>query len=146
MRKLRRSRLTGLMLAATLLLQAGAASAQPVEKSYGDRLLRMAEILGAIHHLRDICGANEGQLWRQKMLEMLEAEGPPGQFRARLIAAFNNGFRGYQRTYSSCTASAKTAENRFLTEGSELATGLADTLAASLAEAEGEGEQEASAQ
>ncbi|NND49223.1 MAG: TIGR02301 family protein [Rhizobiales bacterium] len=137
--KVRSLWLASLLLGAALSLPATVSSAQLVEKSYGDRLLRLAEILGAIHHLRDICGANEGQLWREKMLEMLEAEAPPGQFRARLIAAFNNGFRGYRRTYSSCTASAKTAENRFLTEGSELATGLTDTLAASLAEAEDEG-------
>jgi len=112
-----------------LWLAAGAAGAQVLDETYGDRLLRLAEILGAIHHLRDVCGADEGQLWRDQMLAMLEAEDPPGQFRARLIGAFNNGYRGYRRTYLSCTASAKTAETRFLAEGSQIASALTVTLA-----------------
>ncbi|NND49981.1 MAG: TIGR02301 family protein [Rhizobiales bacterium] len=136
MRKNRVLSPAAMLLGAAMWLQAPAAPAQVTDASYGDRLLRLAEILGAIHHLRDICGADEGLLWRKKMLEMLEVENPPGQFRARLIASFNNGFRGYRRTYSSCTASAKTAENRFLTEGSKLAAGLTDTLSATLADAQ----------
>ena len=136
MRKSRVLSLAAMLLGAAMWLQAPAAPAQVTDASYGDRLLRLAEILGAIHHLRDICGADEGLLWRKNMLEMLEVDNPPGQFRARLIASFNNGFRGYRRTYSSCTASAKTAENRFLTEGSKLAAGLTDTLSATLADAQ----------
>ncbi len=129
MRKNRVLSLAAMLLGAAMWLQVPAVPAQVTDASHGDRLLRLAEILGAIHHLRDICGADEGLLWRKKMLEMLEVEDPPGQFRARLIASFNNGFRGYRRTYSSCTTSAKTAENRFLTEGSKLAAGLSATLA-----------------
>jgi uncharacterized protein (TIGR02301 family) len=129
MMKRRRRGRAGVALGAALWLAAGAASAQVLDETYGDRLLRLAEILGAIHHLRDVCGADEGPLWRDQMLAMLEAEDPPGQFRARLIAAFNTGYRGYRRTYLSCTASAKTAENRFLAEGSQIASELTVTLA-----------------
>ena len=31
-------------------------------------LTRLAEILGALHYLRDLCGAREGQTWRNEML------------------------------------------------------------------------------
>lgn len=128
-RAARPAAIAGALLALWLAAGTGA-RAQDAEKTYGDQLLRLAEILGVIHHLRDICGANEGQLWRGKMLEMLDVEDPPGQFRARLIAAFNAGYRGYRRTYLSCTASAKTAENRFLTEGAQIASELTISLAA----------------
>lgn len=124
-------------LAAVWLAAGTGAAAQTTDKSYGDQLLRLAEILGVIHHLRDICGADEGQLWREKMLELLEVEDPPGQFRARLIAAFNTGYRGYRRTYSSCTASAKTAESRFLTEGAQIASELTVSLVVTPDEADG---------
>lgn len=119
------------------------APAQETDESYDDQLLRLAEILGAIHHLRDICGFDEGQLWREKMLELLEVEDPPGQFRARMIASFNNGYRGFRRTYLSCTGSAKTAETRFLTEGAQIAADLTIRLATPDKE---EGEEDAPAE
>ena len=78
-------------LAVIVGVSSSGASAQEAEEHYDDQLLRLAEILGAIHHLRDICGFDEGQLWREKMLELLEVEDPPGQFRARMIASFNTG-------------------------------------------------------
>ena len=37
-------------------------------------LMRLAEILGALHYLRTLCGTNEGQKWRGEMQALLEAE------------------------------------------------------------------------
>ena len=34
------------------------------DRPYDDKLLRLSEILGAIHYLRELCGAREGQTWR----------------------------------------------------------------------------------
>ena len=110
---------------ALALFAAAPLRAQDSDLAYADKLLRLAEILGSIHHLRDVCGANEGQLWREQMLKLLEVEDPTGQVRSQLIAAFNNGYRGYRRTYTSCTATATTAGNRFLTEASQLSNELA---------------------
>jgi len=33
-------------------------------------------------------------------------EAPSGDRRARMIASFNRGYRGYQQTYRSCTPAA----------------------------------------
>ena len=44
--------------------------------------------------------------------------------RARLTRSFNNGYRSYSRTYSSCTSPAQTAITRFLAEGAELADAM----------------------
>jgi uncharacterized protein (TIGR02301 family) len=93
-------------------------------KPYDDRLLRLSEILGAVHYLRELCGANEGQYWRERMSELMQAEGSSALRRAKLTRAFNQGYRSYSRTYNTCSPSAQTAITRFLSEGSELSEGL----------------------
>ena len=98
----------------------GAADSKP----YDDRLMRLSEILGAVHYLRELCGSNDGQAWRDRMKELMDAEGSTALRRAKLTRSFNSGYRSYSRTYNSCTPSAQTAINRFLTEGSEIADGL----------------------
>lgn len=124
--------LPGPVVAALLVLATLApAQAQSVAKSYEDRLLRLAEILGAVHHLREICGADEGQLWREQMNSILERESPATQLRARMVAAFNNSYRSYQRTYGACTGSAKTAAERFFDEGAGITRGLSNEIASS---------------
>jgi uncharacterized protein (TIGR02301 family) len=96
-------------------------------KPYDVKLLRLAEILGAVHYLRELCGANEGQIWRNRMQELIESEGAAPQRRARLSTRFNNGYRSYSRTYQTCTPSAQTAISRFLAEGAKLSDELAAT-------------------
>lgn len=90
-------------------------------KPYDDRLLRLSEILGAVHYLRELCGANDGQLWRERMQELMNAEGTSALRRARLTRSFNQGYRSYSRTYSACSPSAQTAINRFVGEAAQLA-------------------------
>lgn len=103
-----------------------AQSAASDGKPYDTKLLRLAEILGAVHYLRELCGANEGQLWRNRMQELIESEGAAAaQRRARLTTRFNNGYRSYSRTYQTCTPSAQTAVARFLAEGATLSDELA---------------------
>jgi uncharacterized protein (TIGR02301 family) len=118
----------GAALAVALGVAASAGMAQPSGGSdtrpYDERLLRLSEILGAVHYLRELCGANEGQAWRDRMRELMDAEGSSALRRAKLTRSFNNGYRSYSRTYNACTPSAQTAITRFLTEGSEIADGL----------------------
>ena len=73
---------------------------------YDGDLQRLAEILGALHYLRGICGANEGQKWRNEMQALLDAEAPSGDRRNRLQVRFNRGYRGFQQTYRTCTPAA----------------------------------------
>ncbi len=87
---------------------------------YQADLQRLAEILGALHYLRNICGANEGQTWRNEMQALIEAEAPPGERRDRLVASFNRGYRGFQQTYRSCTPAADLAIRRYLDEGARI--------------------------
>ncbi len=105
------------------------AVAQPSEmKPYDEKLVRLSEILGAVHYLRELCGSNDGQLWRERMRDLVEGEGSSPMRRAKLTKSFNDGYRSYSRTYQSCTPTAKIAINRFLTEGAQLADGLVRTV------------------
>ncbi|MFZ2018787.1 MAG: TIGR02301 family protein [Methyloceanibacter sp.] len=97
----------------------------PDDRPYDNKLMRLAEILGAVHYLRELCGANEGQLWRDQMKEILKNEGTTAVRRAKLVNSFNDGYRGYRRTYRSCTQSATLATTRFSTEGAQIAASLA---------------------
>jgi uncharacterized protein (TIGR02301 family) len=117
----------GLML--VLCAAAGPARAASTDgKPYDDRLFRLSEILGAVHYLRELCGADEGQLWRERMAELLKAEGYSALRRAELTRSFNKGYRSYSRTYNTCSPSAQSAIHRFLTEGAQLADGLVKTV------------------
>ena len=89
----------------------------PDDRPYDNKLMRLAEILGAVHYLRELCGAQEGQVWRDQMKEILRNEGTTAVRRAKLVNAFNDGYRGYRRTYRTCTQSATLATTRFSSEG-----------------------------
>src|SRR5262249_40888262 len=112
-------------LAAAILAAAGPSAIAPSDSTpYDARLMRLSEVLGAVHYLRELCGANDGQHWRERMKELMDAEGSTALRRAKLTRSFNNGYRSYSRTYNSCTPSAQTAIARFLSEGAEIAEGL----------------------
>ncbi len=87
---------------------------------YEKEMVRLAEILGSIHYLRELCDANEGSLWRDQMNALLQAEEPGPQWRAYLVQNFNTGYRGFQRTYRHCTQSAALAAQRYMEEGGQL--------------------------
>lgn len=93
-------------------------------KPYDDKLMRLSEILGAVHYLRELCGAGESQLWRDRMRDLIAAEGSSALRRAQLTRSFNKGYNSYSRTYNACTQSAKTAVDRFLVEGAQLSDEL----------------------
>lgn len=110
------------VLAAFLLFSGYAASAQAVETAvpYDKDLGRLSEILGALHYLRALCGANEGMKWRDEMEALLEAEAPSGARHDNLVASFNRGYRGFQETYRTCTPAAAVVIRRYLDEGAKI--------------------------
>jgi uncharacterized protein (TIGR02301 family) len=109
-----------LILALLVLLSAGARAQEPVAP-YDANLHRLSEILGALHYLRGICGANEGQKWRNQMQALVDAEAPSGDRRNRMVASFNRGFRIFQQSYRTCTPAADLVIRRYLDEGSKIA-------------------------
>ncbi len=114
-----------LLIATSVLLSLAGAQAFAQQSTaatqFETSLTRLAEILGALHYLRSICGANEGQKWRNEMQALVDAEAQGGERRARLTAAFNRGYRGYQQNYRTCTPAADMVIRRYLDEGSKIA-------------------------
>ncbi len=104
-----------------LLTATSPAWAQQPAAPYDASLQRLAEILGALHYLRGICGANEGQKWRNQMQALVDAEAPSGDRRTRMVASFNRGFRNFQQSYRTCTPAANLVIRRYLDEGSKIA-------------------------
>lgn len=88
-------------------------------------MLRLAEIIGSLAFLRQLCGGAEASQWPARMAELLEAEGiTPGR-RDRLAGAYNRGFKGFALTYRSCTAAAGEASARLSADGEKLSRRLA---------------------
>ena len=94
------------------------------DRPYDTQLFRLAEILGTLHYLRELCGANEGQVWREHMRELTASEGTSALRRAKLVESFNRGYRDYSRTYRSCTQPALLAIQRHIEQASAITDGL----------------------
>lgn len=110
-----------LLILALFAMPALPARAVDSSAAFEAELSRLSEILGALHHLRNLCGANEGAKWRNEMQAILDAEGQIPERRGKLVAAFNKGYRSFQQTYRSCTPAADTAIRRYLDEGAKIA-------------------------
>jgi uncharacterized protein (TIGR02301 family) len=113
-------RLLAVTAIALLLSAMPVRAAQDGSAALENDLQRLAEILGALHHLRAVCGANEGQKWRNEMQALVDSETPGSARRPKLVAAFNRSYRGFQQTYRACTPAAELVIRRYLQEGAKI--------------------------
>jgi uncharacterized protein (TIGR02301 family) len=93
--------------------------------AYESEMARLAEILGALHYLRPLCGTRDGNRWRNEMSSLVEAEQAPPERRDRMIASFNRSYTAYEQTYRSCTPAAELAIRRYVSEGAKLSRDIA---------------------
>ncbi len=93
---------------------------------YEAQLLRLAEIIGALTYLRDLCGDDDGAAFRAKFADLVDAEGATDARKESLAGAFNRGFRDYELTYRACTPTAREIVARFLDEASRIAKDVAN--------------------
>jgi uncharacterized protein (TIGR02301 family) len=114
--------LPALVMAAVLAV--AAVPVRAAEAPFEPGLMRLAEILGSLHFLRNLCG-EKGDQWRVEMEKLLDSENPDPARRARFIASFNRGYRSFGSTYTQCTPSATEAINRYMQEGQALSRDIA---------------------
>ena len=95
-----------------------------VTTPYDPDLQRLAEILGALHFLRGICGYEEGQKWRNEAQALIDAETPAGKRHDDMVESFNRGYLGFQQSYRTCTPAAKIVIRRYLEEGAKIARNI----------------------
>ena len=88
---------------------------------YDPDLQRLAELLGALHFLRSICGFNEGQKWRDEAQSLIDAEAPSGKRHDQMVQSFNRGYLGFRQSYRACTPAARIIIRRYLEEGAQIA-------------------------
>jgi uncharacterized protein (TIGR02301 family) len=100
--------------------QEPAVQAEPPPAPYDPQLIRLAEVLGGLSFLRDLCGDGDGDDWRGRLAQLRDAAAPAGIRRQKLTAAFNRGFHGYELTYRSCTPNARLIISRYLDEAERL--------------------------
>jgi uncharacterized protein (TIGR02301 family) len=89
-------------------------------RPYDDKLIRLSVVIGAVHYLRELCGGNDGALWRDRMRELIETDKGSALRRVKLTKSFNHGYRSYRRTYTTCTGPAQATLTKFIAEGAEL--------------------------
>jgi uncharacterized protein (TIGR02301 family) len=119
--------LVALVPVGTAVAQAPRAAAAPVpvppaalRAPYEPQLLRLSEIIGALHYLRTLCEGPEGGAWRREMQALLDAEAAGGERRERLVQAFNRGYGGFEQTHRSCAPAARLATRRYVAEARRL--------------------------
>ena len=109
--------------------------AEPVEQAppaaeppppYEPQLLRLAEVMGALAYLRDLCGARDADAYRAKMAGLLEAEAKSDARKEALAGAYNRGFGEYGLFYRSCTPAAEEIITRFLDETARISADVAN--------------------
>jgi uncharacterized protein (TIGR02301 family) len=92
---------------------------------YEPQLLRLAEMMGALSYLRDLCRAGDGPTFRDKFAQLLEIEAHSQERKEALAGAFNRGFEDYELTYRACTASAHETIANYLEETQRIARDVA---------------------
>ncbi|ABS62380.1 conserved hypothetical protein [Parvibaculum lavamentivorans DS-1] len=117
-----RKRAVCALLAALML---AAAPMPPARAALPGSMMQLAEVLGAVHHLRTLCGTNEGPLWRNKMIEMMGVADPSETERQQLIQRFNDAYHRYRNSYQTCTSTAAGQADKLMQDGQRLADELA---------------------
>ncbi|WP_455475646.1 TIGR02301 family protein [Bartonella sp. B17] len=90
---------------------------------YDAKLLRLAEILGSLHFLQNLCSTPTHQ-WYNHMTTLVEAEEPTVKRRAYFYEAFNEAYRAFSENYHHCTQSAIEAHQKYIKEGRTLSENL----------------------
>jgi len=88
---------------------------------YEAQLLRLAEVMGALSYLRELCRDGDGAAFHDRLAALMEVEAQTAERKEALAGAFNRGFGDYELTYRVCTTSARETIVRYLDETQKIA-------------------------
>jgi uncharacterized protein (TIGR02301 family) len=97
----------------------------PEAAPYEAPLLRLAELMGALTYLRDLCQDGDGARYRDALARLIASDPRPQDAKDQLAGAFNRGFDGYRLSYRACTDNARAAMAAYLDETARLAKEVA---------------------
>ncbi len=99
----------------------------PVEPPppYEPQLLRLAEIMGSLSYLRDLCHDGDGAQFRTRIARLIEVEPRTQERKDQIAGAFNKGFGDYQLTYRACTSNAREIIANYLEEVARISRDVA---------------------
>jgi len=100
---------------------ASAAKTEEPPPPYEPELQKLAEILGALTYLDELCTKKPSGHWREQMQALIDAEAKTAARKERLAGSYNRGFRDYERSYQICTQNAQVVIVRFLAESGKIA-------------------------
>jgi uncharacterized protein (TIGR02301 family) len=103
----------------------GPAAAQDRSPAARETLADLAYTLGQAHALRTRCEGEGDQVWRARMMRLVELEQPDKAFRDQLFESFNTGFLGAQASHPRCTVEARAEAARVAARGRDLSGSLA---------------------
>lgn len=116
-----------LILVVSLMAGTGVARAQSMTAFERD-LLSLSGHFGTMHHLTQICGSDNVQIWRDSMLELLRLESPGREQRNRMSQRFNDAYNEVERRFPACTGEARSYADQLARDGASLAGRMAMSL------------------
>jgi uncharacterized protein (TIGR02301 family) len=93
---------------------------------YDDKLAQLAEILGSLDFIRNLCEGDSEPQWKAMMGELLDSDAKDETSRReKLTAAYNRGYRTYSAIQTTCSDQLRATAERYRIEGATLATEIA---------------------
>ncbi|MCD2177576.1 TIGR02301 family protein [Rhizobium sp. C1] len=93
---------------------------------YDDKLVQLAEILGSLDFIRNLCERGTEPQWKTMMGQLLDSDAKeePAR-REKLTAAYNRGYRTFSAIQTTCSTQLRATAERYRIEGATLATEIA---------------------
>ncbi|HWU63109.1 MAG TPA: TIGR02301 family protein [Ensifer sp.] len=93
---------------------------------YDDKLAELAEILGSLDFIRNLCERDSEPQWKAMMSQLLDSDAKeePAR-REKLTAAYNRGYRTFSAIQTTCSMQLRATAERYRIEGATLATEIA---------------------
>lgn len=113
------------LLLVAALLAATPGLTQERSPAARETLADLAYTLGQAHALRTRCEGEGDQVWRSRMVRLIDVERPDAAFREQLFDSFNTGFMSANAAHPRCGRGARREAAEVALRGRDLSRVLA---------------------